>query len=102
MSGVIIDLKEERFFINILCEVCWGFLVEDFEGKIGEKEVVENLLERLLKDEKLGVAETYLSDEEVNVFRKCLIEVEREIEEWEFFTRIGYSLEEVKKSSVFR
>jgi hypothetical protein len=97
-----INLKRDRPIINILGEICWGFQVDNFEKKIGsKKEIVEALLKRLLIEEKTGIIETYLNASEVEVIKRALNEVEKEIEEWEFATRIGVSLEEVKKISIF-
>jgi uncharacterized membrane protein len=98
-----INLKIDRAIINILGEICWGFHIDNFEKKIGEKkDVVKTLLERLLKEEKEGVLETNLNDKELEIIRKALNEVENEIEEWEFQTRIGFPLEKVKKILIFK
>jgi hypothetical protein len=97
-----INIERDRPIINILGEICWGFALENFERKIGaKKETVEALLERLLIEEKIGTVETYLNNSEIEVIKKALTEVEKEIEEWEFQIRIGASLEEVKKISIF-
>lgn len=97
-----INLKTDRPIINILGEVCWGFKIDKFEKKIGvKKETVEILLERLVREEKAGAIETYLTSSEIEFIKRALKEVEKEIEEWEFRTRIGVSLEEVKKISIF-
>lgn len=57
---------------------------------------------RLVNEEKLGVLETYLSASEVEVIKKAVKVVENELEEWEFSTRIGASLEEVKQIIIFQ
>ncbi len=94
--------ERDRPIINVLGEICWGFKVDDFENKIGaRKEVVEGLLKRLLKEEKERVSEAYLDDSEVKVVRQALKEVEQEIEEWEFCTRIGVSIEEIRLLPIF-
>jgi hypothetical protein len=100
---VKINLDRDRAIINLLGEVCWGFKVDNFENTIGAKqEIVESLLERLLKEEKLGIIETFLNESELAIIRRALHAVEKEIEEWEFQTRIGVSLEEVKALSIFQ
>ncbi len=98
-----INIIQDRPIINILGEVCWGFTVNNFEKKIGaKKEIVEDLLNRLIKDKKAGIIETYLNDFEVEIIKKALIEVEKEIEEWEFSIRFGVTLEEVKEISILK
>lgn len=99
---ILINLESDRPIINILGEVCWGFRVEDFEDAFGVKaEIVEELLDRLIKCEKSGEFEVFLEKSEIKIIKKALDEVEKEIEEWEFETRIGTSLEEVKKIPIF-
>lgn len=93
-----INIKQDRAIINVLGEVCWGFQIDNFEEKIGaKKEIVEAFLKRLLREEKAGVVETHLNEFEVKILRKALSEVEKEIEEWEFETRIGIPLKNVKE-----
>src|SRR3989304_570731 len=92
-----LNLEIDRFIINILGEICWGFKIDNFEKKIGtKKEIVERLLERLLREEKEGIIETQLNDSEIAIIKRALNEVEKEIEEWEFQTRIGVTLQEAK------
>jgi len=77
----------------VLGEICCGFQIEKFEEKIeARKEIVEALLGRLIREEKSGIIETYLNDSEIKLIKMALKEVEKEIEEWEFQTRIGVSL----------
>ncbi len=102
MKTYKINLIENRPIINILGEICWGFHVNDFEKKIGvKKNVVENLLNRFLQVEKSEITETQISDAEFQIIKNALSEVENEIEEWEFETRIGVTLEEVKSLAIF-
>lgn len=90
-----INLQKERLIISILGEVCWGFKIDNFEHKIGvKKDIVEQLLERLLREEKEGKIETFLSKDELAIVKKSFQEVEKEIEEWEYQTRIGLTLDE--------
>ena len=101
-SNYKVNLSKDRPIINILGEVCWGFYINNFEKKIGaKKEIVEELLERLLRHEKNEFSETFLNDSEVEIIKKAFNEVKNEIEEWEFQTRIGATLDEVKKISIF-
>ena len=103
MNTKKINLEQDRFIINILGEICWGFQVDNFEKKIGAKKaIVENLLEKLLNEEKAGVVEIYLDNSEVSIIRKAFNEVEKEIEEWEFQTRIGAPLNKVKELEIFK
>ena len=43
-----------------------------------------------------------LTDAEVEIVKRALPVVAKEIEEWEFETRLGYTLEEVKNISIFK
>ena len=98
-----INLEQDRPIINILGEICWGLQVDNFESKIGtKKEIVEILLERLLREEREGIIETYLDDPEVEIIKRALNEVENKIEEWEFQTRIGIPLKKVKEIAIFK
>ena len=98
-----INLEKDRSVIGLLAEICWGFRVHDFEKKIGVKyEIAEALLERLLREEKAGIIETQLTDFEVEIIKNALVEVEKEIEEWEFQTRFGVDLKDVKEISIFK
>jgi len=103
MNNYKINLEEDRPIINILGEICWAFQIDNFGKKIGaKKEIVKTLLERLLKEEKDGIVETYLDDSEVEIIKKSLNEVAKEIEEWEFQTRIGVPFEKVKELAIFK
>lgn len=93
-----IDLVEDRALISILGEVCWGFHVDNFENQIvASILVVESILNRLVNEEKAGIVETYISFFEVEIIQRAFREVLKEIEEWEFSTRIGISIDEVKE-----
>jgi hypothetical protein len=105
MMGKIykINLKNDRPIINVLGEICWGLSLNDFEKKIGvTEEVAEALLKRLLQEEKLEIIETLITDSELKIIKRALIVVEKEIEEWEFETRLGATLEEVKDIPIFK
>ncbi|MES2198848.1 MAG: hypothetical protein V4489_01590 [Chlamydiota bacterium] len=97
-----INLEKDRPIINILGEICWGFQVDNFEKKIGvKKETVEILLEKLLKSEREETLIIYINFTEVEIIKKAIIEVVREIEQWEFHARIGISMEELMKIPFF-
>ena len=97
-----VNIEKDRLIINILGEVCWGFHINNFENKIGaKKEIVEELLERLLRYEKNGIIEIFLNNSEVEIIKSAFNEVKSEIEEWEFHARIGATLDEVKEISIF-
>ncbi|MFW9928710.1 MAG: hypothetical protein ACFFD1_04915 [Candidatus Thorarchaeota archaeon] len=77
-KNILINLKRDRPIINILGEVCWGFKVENFEKKFGVKlEIVEKLLERLIREEKKGIVDVYLSISDIEIIKKSLVEVKR-------------------------
>ena len=75
---LLINLKTDRCIINILGEICWGFKIENFEKIIGAKfEVVEELLERLIKQEKKGETDVYLNALDVEIVKKAFVEVKK-------------------------
>ena len=97
-----INFEKERLIIAILGEVCWGLRVDDFEKKMGvTKEKAIFLLEKLLDKEQKKIYETKLEDSEVQIIHNALSIVEKEIDEWEFFTRIGATLAEIKSMPIF-
>lgn len=84
--------------LNILNEITHGIYINNFDEVIGaKKEFVEALLDRFLMDERDGLKEVFLNNEEVEIFKKALHAVENTLEEWEFQTRIGVTHEESKK-----
>ncbi len=98
-----VNLEKDRPIINILGEICWGFQIENFEKKIGvKKEIAEALLEKLLKEEKTGVVEVFLTESDVNIIKRAFTEVSREIEKWEFPIRLGISLEEASQIEILK
>lgn len=91
---------------NILNEVCHGIKI-DIQSKIGSS--YEDLY-ALLKKIKIYEVNEYeadikkviaFRDEEVLLLKRCLYEVALEIEEWEFQTRIGVTLDEIKENPIF-
>jgi hypothetical protein len=80
--------------------VCHGFNVPDFEIKIGCKK--ENLFVLLKKISSQDVSEEesedkivlILNNSEIEILERCFREVLKEIDEWEFSTRIGVSIDE--------
>jgi uncharacterized protein YqgV (UPF0045/DUF77 family) len=89
--------------VNILNEVCHGIDINDFENEIGFKyEVIFALLRKIaayeMEEDKSEIKTTIeLNDVEVDVIIKCCNEVLKQIEEWEFSTRIGVSIKEASK-----
>lgn len=97
-----VNIEKDRGIISILGEICLGFKVKNFEEVIVvKKDVAESLLRRLAQEEKNGIVDTYLTDAEVEIIKRALPVVANEIEEWEFETRLGYTLEEIKRISIF-
>lgn len=98
-----INLLKDRPVINLLGEICWGIQITSFEEKVGaRKEVAEALLNRLINEEKNGNVDVFVTFSEMEIIRKSLEIVGKEIEEWEFQTRIGVTLEEVKNIPFFQ
>lgn len=98
-----INLDENFPVITILGEVCGGFRVDNFEKKIGVTEKVAlSLLEKILEKERSGIIEIYLDDSDISIIQNAFKVVAKEIEEWEFQTRVGVDLSEAKEIPIFR
>lgn len=96
-----LNLNEVWPLLNVVGEICYGFDV-DFETVIGVKsEVVIDLMQEISKKNKetiekgMNVVTLILSDLELDVLKRCIDEVIREIEEWEFQTRIGVFISDI-------
>ncbi|MGE0669376.1 MAG: hypothetical protein AB7H48_00380 [Parachlamydiales bacterium] len=82
---------------NILNEVCHGFYVHNFENNIGAKKpIVVDLMDKISEKENEDEIILFLNDIELNLLKKSFEEVLRQIEEWEFQTRIGVTIQEAK------
>jgi len=83
--------------LNILNEVCHGFYVHNFEKNIGaKKQIVVALMDKISEKENEDEIILFLNDIELNLLKKSFEEVLRQIEEWEFQTRIGVTIQEAK------
>ena len=93
------NIRENReVIIGFLGEICWGLNIENFETKIGVKEEeAEALLERLLGQEKMGSEEASLSEMEIKIIKNAFREILNQIEEREFSTRCGFTIEEARQ-----
>ncbi len=81
--------------LNVVGEICYGLDV-DFETVIGVKsEAVIDLMKKISKEKKIPEVILILSDSELDILKRSIDEVIRQIEEWEFQTRVGVSINEV-------
>ena len=95
----MVKLSQHEFFplLNILNEVCHGFYIPNFENTIGApRKTVVDFMDKLAKNESKENIIIDLNDFELFFLQKSFIEVFKEIEEWEFQTRIGITIEEAK------
>jgi hypothetical protein len=101
MEKIIKTTWEEIWpLANVLNEVCHGINVNDFEKEIGFK--YENVFSLLRKIDKYEVTSEEpnveilltLNRQELEIIKNSFEEVFRQIEEWEFQTRIGVTIEE--------
>ncbi len=84
--------------LNILNEVCFGFFIDHFHKIIGdEKNNVIELMNRIAREEGVEGLVFDLNKSELNVLKNSFDEVFRQIDKWEFQTRIGISVEEANK-----
>jgi hypothetical protein len=99
--------QELAAICNALSEVCHGLRVVDFEAKMGGKRSeVEHTLDEIsnaydkMKEQGLGEGFPRFSDRELRMIIGALQEVCREIEDWEFHTRMGAEPDEVDETLV--
>jgi hypothetical protein len=89
---------------NSLNEVCNGIRVVDFESKMGGKrneveQILDNIIPvyRKMKQSKSSSVTVRFSDYELSAIIGALTTVSREIDEIEFYTRMGAELSEVEQ-----
>ena len=97
MNKKTIKLLQNEFLplVNILNEVCHGLYVQNFENTIGaQQKTVVALMDKILDEKREKEITLALDHYELNFLQKSFEEVFRQIEEWEFQTRIGITIEE--------
>jgi hypothetical protein len=95
-----IKLNSNEFWplLNVLNEVCHGIKINDFESSIGvEKQAVVDFLDNIAKEEHKSEVILSLNDSQLTFLKNSFEEVFRQIDEWEFQTRIGISAQEARK-----
>jgi hypothetical protein len=100
MNTKQIKLSSNEFWplLNILNEVCHGIKINNFENSIGaKKQTVVAFMDNIAKEEEKKEVLLNLNDSELTFLKKSFEEVFRQIEEWEFQTRIGISTQEARK-----
>lgn len=92
---------------NSLNAVCYGLRVAGFKAKMGaNRREAERTLDEILRvydkmqEKALTEASVRFSDRELGMIIGALQEVCREIEDWEFHTRIGAELGEAEEILV--
>ncbi len=89
--------------INVLNEICHGLPIYDIETQVGVKYDEAFALMRKISAYETGESdsdiqkEIELNDSEILIVAKCFERVLKEIDEWEFSTRIGISRDEAHK-----
>lgn len=92
---VILSIDEFYSLLSILNEVCHGIYLYNFESVVGvQKKIVVDWLNKNLKREKEETVILELDDIELNFLQKSFEEVLKQIEEWEFQTRVGITVHE--------
>lgn len=106
MKKLEISWNELWPLVNILNEICHGIKI-DIQSKIGfSYEEVYALLKKItiyeVNEYEADIKkEIMFREEEILILKRCLHEVAMEIEEWEFQTRIGVTLDEIKENPIF-
>ena len=84
--------------LNVLNEVCYGIKINNLEISIGvKKQIVVDFMDSIVEEEKKNEVILTIDDSELNFLNNSFEEVFRQIEEWEFQTRIGISIQEAQK-----
>ena len=89
--------------VNVLNEVSHGLYIDDIEQEVGfKREQILVLMHSIIfYEEKESELESpfviLLNIDEKSIIENCFQVVLKEIEEWEFSTRIGISINEAKK-----
>ncbi len=98
MSGINIKLESQEVWplTNVLNEVCHGLRVRDFERTIGaSQQTVSSLLDRIMECENDNGIDIDLSELEIKIIKLSIIEVFRQIDDWEFKIRVGVQREKI-------
>lgn len=81
--------------MNVLNEVCHEINILDFEEIIGvQKKIFEDWVNKISKREKKEEIILLLDNFELNFLQKSFEEVFKQIDEWEFQTRVGVTKQE--------
>lgn len=89
--------------VNVLNEVSQGLYIDDIEQEVGFKSEQILLLMHRITPYRANESELEspfvisLNSDEKNIIKNCFQVVLKEIEEWEFSTRIGILINEAKK-----
>ncbi|MBS0584964.1 MAG: hypothetical protein JSR76_01520 [Verrucomicrobia bacterium] len=93
-----ISLNPEEMWplLNVLNEACHGLNISNFEKLFGKRELLIDLMDRLAQAEE-KVRPLVFNNLDLEIIKRSFIEVFKEIEAWEFQTRIGIPREEAIK-----
>ena len=80
--------------LNIINEICYGINISNFEHTIGAKrEILIELMNKISREEEKEHAILTLNDCELAILKNSFKEIYKQIEDWEFQTRIGISIQ---------
>lgn len=99
MSARVIKLSLNEIIplLNVLNEVCHGIHVVNFENAIGaSRTAVVDFMDKISNIEKKEEFVLILDDFELKFVQKSFEEVFKHLEEWEFQTRIGVTIQEAR------
>lgn len=93
-----LDANEFWPLLNILNEACHGIKINNFEHSIGaKKHTVVDFMNNISQEENKNEIVLNLNDSELIILNNSFEEVFKQIDEWEFQTRIGISTQEARK-----
>ena len=98
MKTIRLNADDIGPFLNIFNEVCNGIYINNFEQTIGAKEqFVNNLWKRISNEINMEKPILNLNNDELEVIKKSFEQVYKHIEDWEFQTRLGITIPEMKE-----
>ncbi len=98
VNNIKFDSNELWPLLNILNEICYGINIPDFENSIGvKKQKIVDFMDRISKEDEKNDVVLNLNDEELIFLQNSFKEIFKQIDEWEFQTRIGISIQEANK-----
>jgi hypothetical protein len=93
IKKIKLDSNDFWPLINILNEVCHGIKISNFEKTIGvSKQTVIDFMNKISQKDGKEPLELIINSSEHTILKNSFDEVLRQIDDWEFQTRIGITI----------